>query len=456
MKFDKSILREADIRGVYGTQIKPAFATRLGLVFGSYLRTINVKTVVVGHDNRIGGVELSKNLVDALTSTGIDVIFIGLVTTPMLNFASRELGVEYGIMVTASHNPACDNGFKLFGKNYQHCDYDELKIIYDALSNREYKIYTGKGTIKNLEINDLYSKRMRESISLGNRKMKVVVDPGNGTASIIVKKIYNRFPFDVVFINDVSDPTFPNHHPDPNVKANMKQLCDAVIEHSADLGLAYDGDADRCGFVDNNGEVIDADVLMAIMCKNILKTSENKTVLIDVKCSNTLRDEILACKGTIYLDTPSSAKQERDMEENNIIFGGSYSNHIFFRDKHPGYDDGIYVGLRVQELLSHTKLNLTDMLKKLNTYYHTDEIKVKTTDELKFKIVDAIKEYALNNNYNIDTTDGVKVIKNSSWGLLRASNTGPNLTLRFEATTKEELKNIQKEFMNVLSKIMNK
>ena len=143
MKFDKSILREADIRGVYGTQIKPAFATRLGLVFGSYLRTINVKTVVVGHDNRIGGVELSKNLVDALTSTGIDVIFIGLVTTPMLNFASRELGVEYGIMVTASHNPACDNGFKLFGKNYQHCDYDELKIIYAALSNKEYKIYEG-------------------------------------------------------------------------------------------------------------------------------------------------------------------------------------------------------------------------------------------------------------------------------------------------------------------------
>lgn len=455
MKFDKSILREADIRGVYGAQIKPAFATRLGLVFGSYLRTINVKTVVVGHDNRIGGIELSKNLVDALTSTGIDVIFIGLVTTPMLNFASRELGVEYGIMVTASHNPACDNGFKLFGKNYQHCDYNELKIIYDALSNREYKIYTGKGTIKNLEINDLYSKHMRESISLGNRKMKVVVDPGNGTASIIVKKIYNRFPFDVVFINDVSDQTFPNHHPDPNVKANMKQLCDAVIEHSADLGLAYDGDADRCGFVDNNGEVIDADILMAIMCKNILKTSENKTVLIDIKCSNTLRDEILACKGTIYLDTPSSAKQERDMEENNIVFGGGYSNHIFFRDKHPGYDDGIYVGLRVQELLSHTKLNLTDMLKRLNTYYHTDEIKVKTTDELKFKIVDAIKEYALNNNYNIDTTDGVKVIKKSSWGLLRASNTGPNLTLRFEATTKEELKNIQKEFMNVLNKIIN-
>ena len=456
MKFDKSILREADIRGVYKTQITTSFAKRLGLVFGSYLRSKRITTLVVGHDNRHGSVELVSALLEGLTSTGVNVIFIGLVTTPMLNFASRKLEVEYGIMVTASHNPACDNGFKLFGKNYQHCDYDELKIIYAALSNKEYKIYEGSGKVINLEINDLYAKSVRESIRLGSRRTKVVVDPGNGTASIIVKKIYERFPFDVVFINDVSDPNFPNHHPDPNVKANMVELCEAVIENQADLGLAYDGDADRCGFVDNEGKVIDADILMALMCKSILKNSKNKTVLIDVKCSNTLRDEILACKGNIYLDTPSSAKQERDMEENNIVFGGGYSNHIFFRDKHPGYDDGIYVGLRVQELLSHTNLNLTDMLKNLTSYYHTDEIKVKTTDELKFKIVDAIKEYAINNNYDIDTTDGVKVLKETSWGLLRASNTGPNLTLRFEATTKKELKQIQKEFMDVLSKIMNK
>ena len=457
MKFDKSILREADIRGVYKKQITTKFAERLGKVFGSYLRSIGVKTLVVGHDNRHGSVELSKSLLESITSTGVDVIFIGLVTTPMLNFASRKLEVEYGIMVTASHNPSCDNGFKLFGKNYQHCDYDELKIIYDALSNEDYKIYEGSGKIINLEINDLYSKSVRESIKLGKRKTKVVIDPGNGTSSIIVKKIYDRFPFEVIYINDESNPDFPNHHPDPNVKANMTELCKAVIENNADLGLAYDGDADRCGFVDNEGNVIDADILMAIMCKSIIKESANKTVLIDVKCSNTLRDEILACKGNIYLDTPSSAKQERDMLYNDIAFGGGYSNHIFFRDRHPGYDDGIYVGLRLQELLSHTNLNLTDLLKNLNTYYHTDEIKVKTTDKLKFEIVESIKKYAIENNYEIDTTDGVKVIKgSSSWGLLRASNTGPNLTLRFEATTKQELKNIQKEFTDVLSKIMNK
>ena len=186
MKFDKSILREADIRGVYKTQITTSFAKRLGLVFGSYLRSKKITTLVVGHDNRHGSVELASSLLEGLTSTGVNVIFIGLVTTPMLNFASRKLEVEYGIMVTASHNPACDNGFKLFGKNYQHCDYDELKIIYAALSNKEYKIYEGSGKVINLEINDLYAKSVRESIRLGSRKTKVVVDPGNGTASIIV------------------------------------------------------------------------------------------------------------------------------------------------------------------------------------------------------------------------------------------------------------------------------
>lgn len=454
MKFDKSILREADIRGVYGVQITPSFATRLGLVYGSYLREKKLTKIVVGHDNRIGGNVLAKNLIEALISTGIDVVFIGLVTTPMLNFAARELEIEYGIMITASHNPSCDNGFKLFGKNYQHCDYDELNTIYNRLSDEKTKIYSGNGKIINLEINDLYSKYLRNSIKLGSRKMKVVVDPGNGTASIIVKKVYNRFPFDVIFINDESNPMFPNHHPDPNVKENMVDLCNAVLLYNADLGLAYDGDADRCGFVDNNGKVIDADIMMALMCKDILKTSKNKTVLIDVKCSNTLRDEIKKYNGKIYLDTPSSAKQERVMLEHDIPFGGGYSNHIFFRDKHPGYDDGIYVGLRVQEMLSHTTYNLSDMLTRLNNYYHTDEIKVKTTDELKFKIIDEIKKYAKDKKYKIDETDGVKVIKDNSWGLLRASNTGPNLTLRFEATTKDELKNIQHELMSVLNKIM--
>lgn len=401
MKFDTSILREADIRGIYPNQIDGAFAKRLGCVFGTYALSVKKSFVVVGHDNRFGGPDLTKNLVEGLISTGIDVIYIGLVTTPMFNYASRKLGQEYGIMVTASHNPKDDNGFKIFGKNYQHCDYDELEIIYKALQDSKFKLKTGKGKIEHIDVTDSYAKYLSEIINPGNKKIKAVVDCGNGTGSVIIRKVYEKFPFETEFLYCDSNPNFPNHHPDPNVKANLAKLAKAVKHTRADIGLAYDGDADRCGFVDNKGNIIEADVLMAIMCKDIIKNSDNKTVLIDVKCSKTLEDAINDAGGNILIETPSSARQERIINEQHITFGGGYSNHIFFGDRHPGYDDGIYVGLRVQELLSHTSKSFSDLNKGLNHYYNTEEIKVKTTDEKKFEIVEGIKNTVLHRIMNI-------------------------------------------------------
>lgn len=452
MKFDKSILREADIRGVYPTQINGLFARRLGSVFGSYVKRLGRDTVIVGHDNRFGGPDLTKNLIEGLINTGVDVVYIGLVTTPMLNYAAHQTGLEYGIMVTASHNPKEDNGFKLFGKNYLHCDYDELDIIYNALSDDSFKLETGHGTIKYLDVSDSYAKFMASSINSYNSDIKVVVDCGNGTGSVIIKKIYERLPFRTTFLFCDSNPNFPNHHPDPNVKDNLKKLQKCVKRNGAILGLSYDGDADRCGFVDELGNVVEADTLMAVMAEDIIKNNEEKTILCDVKCSNQLFDEIKRCGGIIYTDTPSSAKQERVMFEKNLNFGGGYSNHIFFRDRHPGYDDGIYVGLRVTEMLLKKGVTLSSLVSKLNKYYHTDEIKVKVTDENKFKIVEGVKKYADEKGYKYSTIDGVRVTKDNSWGLVRASNTGPNLTLRFESTTKKGLEDIQNEFMNILEK----
>lgn len=451
MKFDTSILREADIRGIYPDQINGEFAKRLGQVFGTYVLSIKKSFVVVGHDNRFGGPDLTKNLVEGLISTGIDVIYIGLVTTPMFNYAARKLGQEYGIMITASHNPKDDNGFKLFGKNYQHCDYDELETIYNALQNSDFKLKTGKGKIDHIDVSDSYAKYLSEIINPGHKKIKAVVDCGNGTASVIIRKVYENLPFETEFLYCDSNPNFPNHHPDPNVKANLAKLAKAVKHCRADLGLAYDGDADRCGFVDNKGNIIEADILMAIMCKDIIKNSDNKTVLIDVKCSKTLEDAINEAGGNILIETPSSARQERIINEQKINFGGGYSNHIFFADRHPGYDDGIYVGLRVQELLSNSNKALSDLTKGLNHYYNTEEIKVKTTDAKKFEIVEGIKKYCNTQKYEYSTIDGIKVFKDNGWALIRASNTGPNLTLRFESKTESGLKKIQKEFMDVLS-----
>lgn len=451
MDFDKSILREADIRGIYPHQITGEFANRLGKVFGTYARSLEQSFCVVGHDNRFGGPHLTKKLVEGLLSTGIDVIYIGLVTTPMFNFACRKLGIEYGIMVTASHNPKEDNGFKLFGKNYQHCDHDVLDIIYHNLSYKKAEIEKGKGKLRHIDIADSYAKYVASSIKVGNRKrMRVVVDCGNGTASIIIRKVYERLPFETIFLYSDSNPNFPNHHPDPNVKSNLTKLAKAVKHNRADVGIAYDGDCDRAGFVDNKGNIIEADVMMAILCGDIIRNSDNKTVLIDVKCSKVLEDEIRKAGGKVLIETPSSAQQERIIDEQNIPFGGGYSNHIFFHDRHPGYDDGIYVGLRVQEMLSQTNRSLHEIASSLKTYHNTGEIKVKTTDEKKFEIVEGIKKYCDNHNYTYSTIDGIKVFKADSWALLRASNTGPNLTLRFESTTERGLKKIQKEFMDVL------
>lgn len=450
MKFDKSILREADIRGIYPHQISGEFATRLGAVFGTYLKSLGKNFCVVGHDNRFGGPHLTKTLVEGLISTGINVVYIGLVTTPMLNFASRKLGLEYGIMVTASHNPKDDNGFKLFGKNYQHCDHDVLAKIYDDLANQNLKLATGKGKIEHVDVADSYAKYLAEAINPGNKRMRAVVDCGNGTASIIIRKVYERLPFETIFLFSDSNPNFPNHHPDPNVKENLAKLAKAVKHNRADIGIAYDGDCDRAGFVDNKGNVVEADVMMAIMCKDIIKENENKTILIDVKCSKVLEDEIKEAGGNVLIETPSSAQQERIMDEQNINFGGGYSNHIFFRDRHPGYDDGIYVGLRVQEMLTNREESLHEITKSLKQYYNTGEIKVSTTDAKKFKIVEGIKKYCDSHNYEYSTIDGIKVFKGSSWALVRASNTGPNLTLRFESTSESGLKHIQKEFMDVL------
>lgn len=451
MNFDTSILREADIRGIYPDQINAEFAKRLGCVFGTYIQNVGATTCVVGHDNRYGGPELTKNLIEGIISTGCDVIYIGLVTTPMLNYASHKVKQQYGVMVTASHNPKNNNGFKLFGKNYLHCSHAELDLIYAALQDKNYKIKTGKGKIDHIDISDAYAKYMASSINLGNRKMKVVVDCGNGTGSVIIRKIYDRLPFDTVYLFCDSNPNFPEHHPDPNVRNNLAKLQKAVKHNRADLGLAYDGDADRCGFVDNKGNVIEADTMMAIMCKDIINENENKTILIDVKCSKALEDQIEKCGGKAYISSPSSAQQERIIFENDIPFGGGYSNHIFFKDKHLGYDDGIYVGLRVQEMLSHTKKSLCELNYGLNQYYNTDEIKVKTTDEKKFKIVDGIKDYCDSQKYKYITVDGIKVIKEDGFALVRASNTGPDLTLRFESTTEKGLEKIQKEFMDVLA-----
>jgi len=453
MIVSKNILREADIRGVYPKEVTTDVALKLGYVFAEYARKHKQSYVVVGHDNRFGGPELTEKLIEGLTYSGINVLFIGLVTTPMLNFASHKLEKEYGIMVTASHNPKDYNGFKLFGKDYLHCSHEDLKFIYQRLLDDNYKGVNAreKGKVENVDIDSSYVKYLSNQFEFGNRHMKCVIDCGSGTASTIIKRIYNKMPFEVTYIYSESDPSFPYHHPDPNVKDNLKDLCKEVKKQGADIGLAYDGDADRIGIVDNKGKVVDAEVMMAVIAPSIIKQDKTRPILVDVKCSDVIRDTVIDAGGT-YIDTvSSSARQEDLMVFENCLFGGQYANHIFFRDRHHGYDDGIYAGLRYQEYLSHVNKSLHDIVKsKIKKYYNTDEIKISTTDSKKWKIVEGVKKYADTRNYKYEVLDGIKITKKDSWALVRASNTGPNLTLRFEAKSKAALVKIQKEFLDAV------
>ena len=448
---DTSILRKWDIRGIYPNQINEDVASTIGYAYAVYLKEKKIINCIVGRDNRIGGENLAKCLIKSLTDSGINVTYLDLVTTPMLNFACHKLNINYGIMVTASHNPKDDNGFKVFGDKCLHLEINDLKHLYDLIKENKKEISNLKGATENINIKDLYIKDLIDNINLENKRLKVIIDCGNGTASAIIKDVYKNLNCDTLFLYCESDPTFPNHHPDPNVFENLKDLRRIVLENNADLGIAYDGDADRIGIVDDKGNIIESDKLMAIYSKYILKESQNKNIIIDVKCSIALEDAIKNYGGKSIMVCNGSAYIESFINNYPAVFGGEYSGHVFFNDHHYGYDDGIYAGLRLQEILCNENKKLSELSDDYMKLYNTPELKIKCTDEKKFEVVNKIKEYAVFKNYKYNDIDGVRVNFEDGWALVRASNTGPNLTLRFEATSEARLNEIKNEFMNLVT-----
>lgn len=456
MKLDETILRKWDIRGIYPDQINEDFAKRVGNAYAYFLKEKNQDTCIIGRDNRIGGDNLARSLIKSLSESGINVIYLDMVTTPMFNFACHKLNNPYGIMITASHNPKNDNGFKIFGNNCLHLKTDELNYFYNLIKEDKKTVSDIKGSIKNLNIKEPYIESLINNINLEKRRLKIVVDCGNGTASTIIRDVYKNFNCDVIYLYSESDPSFPNHHPDPNVFDNLKDLCKMVIETKADLGIAYDGDCDRVGIVDNNGNVLETDKLMSIYSKDIIENNDNKNIIIDVKCSMALEDAIKKQGGNPVMVCNGSAYIESYVHDYPASFGGEYSGHVFFNDKHYGYDDGIYAGLRLQEILCNQNKALNELTCDYQKLFNTPEIKVSCNDDIKFKIVDQIKEYCKQKNYTYIDIDGVRVTFNDGWALVRASNTGPNLTARFEATTEKRVKEIKEEFVNLTNSLIEK
>lgn len=451
MKVNSEMFREYDIRGVYGEDLSAEVAYLIGKAFGTKLKELNISSTVVGYDNRLSSVELEENLVKGLVETGAHVKRLGLVTTPMCYFAANHLGTNCSMMITASHNPKEYNGFK-FSYNGVHNAYGKsVKEIYEIIEKGEFA--TGEGSTENVDIKEDYINLVVNKLNFGERRVKVVYDCGNGTSSVIAKEIFDRLPnIDSVGICDVSDGNFPMHHPDPCVESNLDMLKAKVKEVGADIGVGYDGDCDRVGFIDEKGTFIEIDKFLVIMWKHLVNIVDKKECLYDVKCSKALEDELKKINvKTVEYRTGNSYTRAASAE-GDYPLSGELSGHVYFRDRWPGYDDGIYVGMRLIEMLSNTDKPLSSFLNDMVKYYSTPELKVKVEDSKKFDIVAKMEEYSKSKGYNYITIDGVKTKFDDGFALVRASNTGPNITMRFEATTEERLKELQEEFTTELNK----
>lgn len=451
-KINPHIFRGYDIRGIYNEDLFESTAYTIGKAYGTYLKQkFNGNKVIIGEDNRTSSPTLASALIEGVLATGVDVMYLGVVTSPMLYYANEIYDVRAGIMVTASHNPKEYNGFKIaFDEKGEICG-EEITEFRDFVLNGQF--IDGTGRFEKVDIKERYVDMLVSKFDY-NKKLKVVVDSGNGTGSIVVKDIFDKLNLDVTYICCESNPDFPNHHPDPAEAENMVMLQEKVLELNADIGVAFDGDADRVGCVDNKGNIISSDYYMAIMSKYILPNVDNKGIMFDVSCSKTLSDEIRKNGGEPFVFKTGNSYIKREMLKEGLLFGGEISGHTFFKDKFYGFDDGVYAGLRMIEVLDNETHTLAEIESTLKKYYSTPVLKINVAEENKALIVEKVKKYCISKGYNTSTIDGARVEFEDGFAIIRMSNTSPKLTIRFEADTKERLEEMKEEFLGVVNKFI--
>ncbi len=442
------IFREYDIRGIVPDDINEDVAYKIGLGYGSYLQEfLNQKACVISHDNRLSSSSLHDNLVKGLLETGINVIDYGLTTTPM-HYYARYVNNLYGIMITASHNPKNENGFKFSFDKYANARGKMVKDLKEYIDKGEF--LKGEGTIEYKDIKDEYIDYVISHLKFGKKKIKVVLDLANGTTSCIARDIFSQLNLDLTIINEESDGSFPNHHPDPSIEENLKQLKDKVKEIKADIGIGFDGDGDRIGIVDELGNMVSIEAYAIIILRNIIDKVENKKFLYDPKCSDNFKDEIEKLGGTpVICRTGTSYTQEKVLRE-NIPFGIQYVGHISLNDRLFSTESAIYSSLRLIEVLSRTDKTLSELVATVPVYFNSPEEKFASTDYKKYQVIENIKKYCNEKNYYYLEIDGLKVLFNGSWAYVRASNTGPNITLRCESKTQKDLDNLVKLFKTLI------
>ncbi|MGE5404983.1 MAG: phosphomannomutase/phosphoglucomutase [Candidatus Saccharibacteria bacterium] len=443
-----SIFRQYDIRGKADSDLTSDVVTHLGRAVGTWIQQKGILELAVGADNRLSSPRLKQALIDGLMETGCRVLDLGTVVTPMLYYAPVFYNLGAGIMVTGSHNPPDENGFKIAlgqGTIYGD-DIQELRFLMES---EQY--LSGKGSVASADISSPYFAMLMEKINLG-RRLKVAVDCGNGTASLFAREIMANWNCEVLSLFCESDPTFPNHHPDPVKSENLEILKNEVLKQKCDLGIAYDGDADRLGVVDDKGEIIWGDTLMALYWREILERQPGSAAIVEVKCSQALIDEIQRMGGNPLMYKTGHSLIKAKMKELHAPFTGEMSGHMFFADEYFGFDDAFYASGRLLRILSETCRPLSELVAEVPKYYSTAETRVPCGDEVKFEIVDRMVAH-FRNIFPIIDVDGARVLFDGGWGLVRASNTQPVLVARCEAKTPEQLESICHQMHETLVKV---
>lgn len=442
------IFREYDIRGKVPGDINEDVAYQIGLGYGSFLQEfLNQNTCVVGRDCRLSSENLTNSLIKGLLETGLNVIDYGFITTPM-HYYTRHVNNLFGIMVTASHNPKDENGFKFSFDEFANARGIMIKDLKTYIDKGLFK--KGSGKLEHKNINDDYINYVINGLKFGKKRIKVVLDPANGATTCIARSIFEKLNIDLTIINEEADGNFPNHHPDPTIESNLEMLKQKVLEVKADIGIGFDGDGDRIGIIDEKGNMVSIESYAVIILRNIIDKVENKKFLYDPKCSDIFKDEILRLGGTpVICRTGTSYTQEKVIRE-NIPFGIQYVGHISLNDRVYSTESAMYSSLRLIEILSKTDKTLSELIATVPAYFNTEEEKFPSQDDKKHLVIENIKNYCKEKNYSFIEIDGLRVSFKDSWAYVRASNTGPNITLRCEAKNKDDLENLQKLFKTLV------
>jgi len=443
------IFREYDVRGIVEKDLNPSVVYDLGKSIGTYAIPRGVKTMTIGRDCRLTSDTYLDALKKGITSTGVNIIDIGLCATPMLYFSIRHLQADGGVMITGSHNPPEFNGFKIcVGPDTIHGQ--EIQELGRIMERGQYLSGKGKSHQENITIP--YEECLYKNVVV-NKPLTVVLDAGNGVGGLFALPLFQRLGCSVIDLYCNPDGLFPNHFPDPTVPNNLTDLISLVKEKKADIGIAYDGDADRIGVVTDQGKILWGDELLLLFSRYVLRDHPGAAVIGEVKCSQKLFDDIEKHGGKAIMWKAGHSLIKSKMKEEKALLAGEMSGHMFFADRYFGYDDAIYASLRLLEILSESGQKISELLDDVPPSISTPEIRIPCPDPIKFHVVKDIKEYFRHNHRIIDI-DGVRIPFEDGWGLVRASNTQPVLVLRFEASNEERLHALRSLVENALQDIL--